>query len=151
MSQHKLGISSFGGQLAPGPSSASLAPHNTASYSHNSPTNGSSFVMGGSPMGRGYSPKKSSREEDRYGSGFGGDEVSSSKSISGYSERRGPSLVRSILGGRGEKIFIGLFFYALALIVISYCIVTMFGGSSDIEYYSRPAGFGENVRPLWDR
>lgn len=151
MSQHKLGMSSFGGQLAPGPSSASLAPQSSTSYSHNSATNGSSFVMGGSPMGRGYSSNRGSREEDRYGSGFGRDEVSSSKSVSGYSERRGPSLVRSVFGGRGEKIFLGLFFYGLALIVIGYCIITMFGGSSNVEYYSRPAGFGENVRPLWDR
>jgi hypothetical protein len=44
-----------------------------------------------------------------------------------------------------------MFFYGLALIVIGYCIVTMFGASYEVEYYSRPAGFDESVRPLWDR
>jgi hypothetical protein len=102
-------------------------------------------------MGRGYLTQKGSRGEDRFGTGSDRDELSSSKSASGYSETRGPSLCRSILGGKGEKIFLGLFFYGLALVAIGYFIVTIFGSSSDVEYYSRPAGFDESVRPLWDR
>lgn len=151
MTHHKLGISSFGGQLAKGPSSASLAPQNTGAYAPDRSGGGSSFVMGGSPTGRGYSSSRGNRGEDRFGAGLGRDEISSSKSGSGYSETRGPSLFRSIFGGRGEKIFLGLFFYGLALVAIGYFIVTIFGASSDVEYYSRPAGFDESVRPLWNR
>lgn len=151
MSQHKLGMSSFGGQLAPGPNSASLAQQNAGAYASNRSDQGSSFVMGGSPMGRGYSPNQGRRSEESFGSGLGRDDIHSAKSKGGYSESRGPSLFRTIFGGRGEKIFLGLFFYGLALIAIGYCIVTIFGGSSEVEYYSRPAGFDESVRPLWDR
>ena len=151
MSQHKLGMSSFGGQLAPGPSSASLAPHHTSTYAPDRSGGGASFVMGGSPMGRGYSSNKGSRGDDRFGHGLGREEISSSKSGSGYSGTQGPSLFRSVFGRRGEKIFLGLFFYGLALVAIGYFIVTIFGASSDVEYYSRPAGFDESVRPLWDR
>jgi hypothetical protein len=150
MSQHKLGMSSFGTQLAPGPSSASLAPQRGDAYSSDRSGNGSSFVMGGSPMGCGASAGQSRSREQRISSGSGRDEASSSKAGE-HSEPRGPSVFRSIFGRRSEKILLGLLFYGLGLIVIGYVIVTMFGGSSDVEYYSRPPGFDDSVRPLWDR
>ena len=150
MSQHKLGMSSFGTQLAPGPSSASLAPQSGAAYALGRTEQGSSFVMGGAPMGRSASSTKSNRSEDRYGSGFGREEISVSKS-GGEHESRGPSLFRAVFGGRGEKIMLCVFLYGIALATVVYVIITVFGGSAEVEYYSRPVGMNESVRPLWER
>lgn len=152
MSQHKLGMSSFGTQLAPGPSSASLGPQSSAAYAQGRGEQGASFVMGGTPMSRGSSSTKSGSSEDRYGSGLGRDEVSLCKSKGGANhESRGPSLYRAVFGGRGEKIMLGLFLYGIALATVVYVILTVFGGGSEVEYYSRPVGMDENVRPMWDR
>jgi len=151
MSQHKLGVSSFGGQLAPGPSSASLAPQSAAAYAPSRGDHGASFVMGGSPLGRAPASTSSSRGAERYDSGLGRDETRSTKSGGGgYDQYRTP-IVGTIIGRHGQKILFGLFVYGFALIAIGYVIVTMFGGNSQVEYYSRPTGMDESVRPLWER
>ncbi len=146
MSQNKLGMGSFGTQLAPGPSSASLAPQSGSAYSPSRGEQGSSFVMGGAPLSRPSSPTKSSHQEERYSSHVGRSQGGGSEG-----EGRGTSLFRAVFGGRGEKIMLGLFLYGLVLITIVYVIVTIFGDDTDTEYYSRPAGMDETVRPLWDR
>ncbi len=151
MSQHKLGMSSFGGQLAPGPSSTSLAPQHTGAYAPGRSDLGTSFVMGGSPKGGATSSKKETRGYDKCGYDCGREEGSPSKSVGEYSEPRGPSLARSILGGKGQRVLLGMFLYGFALIAIVYFIVVIFGASPEVEYYSRPAGFNDSVRPLWDR
>lgn len=151
MSQHKLGMSSFGGQLAPGPSSSSLAPQGVAAYAPSRGDHGASFVMGGSPLGRAPSSRGSSRDIERYDSGLGREETRSTKSGDGGYDQYRRSMAGAILGRHGQKILFGLFVYGFALIAIGYVIVTMFGGSSEVEYYSRPVGMDESVRPLWER
>lgn len=151
MSQHKLGMSSFGGQLAPGPSSASLAPQGSGAYAPSRGDTGASFVMGGSPLGRVPLSSGSSRGGERYDSGLRTGEMGTTKSGGGGCDYHRTSLASAVLGKHGQKILFGLFVYGFGLIAIGYVIVTMFGGNSEMEYYSRPTGMDESVRPLWDR
>lgn len=119
---------------------------------------GTSFVMGGGPLKGKPSPKAhgdKTYKEDRYS--FDAEAVKSGGTMRSQRSRSSPgagesmSLIEAANTRRGHKIAMGLAMYGIILAVGIVLLITCFGSGANEGFYSAPAGFSRDVRPMWDR
>jgi hypothetical protein len=119
---------------------------------------GTSFVMGGGPLKGKPSPKAErgrSYKEERYSFDAEtikeGGTMRSRRSGSSRDGGSGLSLIEAANTRKGHKIAMGLAMYGIILVIGIVLLITYFGDGKNEGFYSAPAGFSRDVRPMWDR
>jgi hypothetical protein len=128
---------------------------------------GSSFVMGGGGLrpkpsagtksSDAYSEFDSSKGEamgggERYS--FNADKVQNKGTQHNHGKHPGcfgsSSFNEAISTKRGHQIMMGVVMYGIALAIIIFCLVAMFGDGKNEEFYTAP-GLSKKARPMWAR
>lgn len=119
---------------------------------------GTSFVMGGGPLKGRPAPKSGSEnsyKEERYS--FDADSVRQGGTMRGQRARGerdsggGMSLAEAANTKKGHKIAVGIAMYGILLAIGIVLLISYFGDGANEGFYSAPAGFSRDVRPMWER
>jgi hypothetical protein len=170
MSLDKFVMRGFTGSVGSGEGRwvASSAPNTQAAPVATQPPAGSSFVMGGgglrpkpavssSGAKNSYSEHDSSKGEamgggDRYC--YDADKVRDKGTQHNYGEHPGcfgsKSLNDAIQTKRGHQVMVGVVLYGIALFVLIFCLVAMFGEGRNEDFYTAP-GLSKKAKPMWAR
>jgi hypothetical protein len=117
---------------------------------------GTSFVMGGGPLKGRPAVKdntgRSSRDELYSSDPDRGKYTGTGQQGNGYYKTHGnKSFVEWAGTSKGHRVVVGIAFYAIFLILGIVLLVRYFGLGSNDSFYSAPAGFSREMRPMWDR
>lgn len=169
MSLDKFVMRGFTGSVGSGEGRwvASSAPNTQAAPVATQHPTGSSFVMGGGGLrptpttNRGakesYSEYDSSKGEamgggDRYS--YNADKVRDKGTQHNYGQHPGcfgsKSLNDAIQTKRGHQVMVGVVLYGIALFVLIFCLVAMFGDGRNDDFYTAP-GLSKKAKPMWAR
>ena len=169
MSLDKFVMRGFTGSVGSGEgrwvaTSAPTTPTTPVATQHPS---GSSFVMGGG----GLRPKPASASKDRAshseydsskGEAMGGgdrysydaERVREKGTQHRYGQHPGclgsKSFGEAINTKRGHQVMVGIALYGIALFILIFCIIAMFGDGRNEDFYTAP-GLSKKARPMWAR
>lgn len=169
MSLDKFVMRGFTGSVGSGEGRwvANSAPNAQAAPVATQHPAGSSFVMGGGglrpkPVTNGGSKNSCSEYDSSKGEAMGGgdrysydaDKVRSKGTQHNYGQHPGcfgsQSLNDAIQTRRGHQVMVGVALYGIALFILIFCIIAMFGDGKNEDFYSAP-GLSKKARPMWAR
>jgi hypothetical protein len=52
---------------------------------------------------------------------------------------------------RGHQVVLGIAMYGIALFVLIFLLIALFGDDSGEGFYTAPAGLSRHARPMWER
>jgi hypothetical protein len=114
--------------------------------------------MGGGPLKGKPTPKSGNEKtyhEDRYS--FDADAIKQGGTMRrqrGAGERglgAGTSLIEAANTKKGHKIAVAIAMYGICLAIGIVLLIVYFGDGSNEGFYSAPAGFSRDLKPMWER
>jgi hypothetical protein len=129
---------------------------------------GSSFVMGGGGLRARPAPKAGSKGEhsefdSSQGEAMGGgdrysydpNKVRDNGTRHNYGKHPGcfgsRSLSDAISAKRGHQMMVGLVLYGIALFILIFCIIALFGDGKNEDFYTGSPSLPRKAKPMWAR
>jgi hypothetical protein len=164
MSLDKFVSRGFAGSLGSGEgkwvqTSSTTSLSNQAANQRVGHPGGTSFIMGGGglgarPAGSKESPRRDSGSpDDRYS--FNAHDIRSRGTTRHSQESKNGIQAESLNDWmrtkRGHQVVVGIAMYGIALFILIFLLVSLFGSDSNEGFYSAPAGLSRHARPMWER
>jgi hypothetical protein len=123
------------------------------------PPSGTSFVMGGGglrgkPTASTHSSERDSGYCDNRYSFNAHDLRQNERSRHSQDPRDGAhaaSLNEWMSTKRGHQIVVGIAMYGIALFILIFLLISLFGSGKGEGFYTAPAGISRHARPMWER